>query len=528
MGAGATAFSGASRAGVLIFVVTNLNNSGSGSFRQALLDAQAASQDVLKIILFNVSGYVQPTSTIQMPSDAEAGNVLRHVYVAGQSSPNGIGISQTGTFTGQYFEAHRTWEDQVWRSIRFYGGDAGTPGSSAHTFRVRSCDRLMFDHCTWVWGPGRQLQISTTNIGRSPYVRNWTGQACIFGETLDPHPSGWGRAGGANNDEYEAAMGDVPSKHASVLYNLIISNSQRNPNVQNAQYAEVIGNVHSNLQRDAIWTGDLDIHDYLNNTCYVNGPFTSSIFAVVAILNHRLWDPPKYYLNGGGPSYHVAGNRVLHPGGTHWLNDINADNWDNAHKNPNRNGSQRGIVDWNATATTQDRGDTATSEQTDGFTGLLEFRRNKRMWLIESGDREWGISQHGGEPVFPVQVMTSPDAEAFVRGAGGAGASIRLNDAGEWVVGGRDSVESRLESEVGTTNGISSRLLSMPGSVPTISSSTPRELSPDGLPKSWLQAVGADPDASDIAGTIVFDGYSLAECLINGIHPDTGAVRVAG
>ncbi|GAB4163074.1 MAG: hypothetical protein Tsb0033_22890 [Winogradskyella sp.] len=88
MGAGAYASGG--RGGVVVHV-TNLNDSGIGSLRSALVDYQ--DQD--RTIVFDVSGIINLNSNIVLSSPEQGGNASGGITIAGQTAPLG-GITITG------------------------------------------------------------------------------------------------------------------------------------------------------------------------------------------------------------------------------------------------------------------------------------------------------------------------------------------------------------------------------------------------------------------------------------------------
>jgi hypothetical protein len=94
MGAGAYTSGGR---GQIIYHVTNLNDSGAGSFRQALLDADSSNGGT---IVFDVSGVINLTPTYSDNKRIIIGN--NNLTIAGQTAPEG-GITITGAklyFTG--------------------------------------------------------------------------------------------------------------------------------------------------------------------------------------------------------------------------------------------------------------------------------------------------------------------------------------------------------------------------------------------------------------------------------------------
>lgn len=166
--------------------VTNLNNSGSGSFREAMTTSGA------RIVVFDVSGHINLTAPLSITN----GNVT----VAGQTSPGGICI--TGDTTT--FEC----EEVIVRHMRFRVGSHG----SSDAEELDSLDlwgqgapsspsgneyaNLIIDHCSIGWGVDE-------NFSTAYELDNVTIQKCMVHEGLTSagHPKGnhskglfiWGR-----------------------------------------------------------------------------------------------------------------------------------------------------------------------------------------------------------------------------------------------------------------------------------------------------------------------------------------------
>ena len=130
-GAAATTTTGG-RGGTVIHV-TNLNDSGAGSFREALQTSGT------RIIVFDVSGVINLTSDLVTTH----GNFT----VAGQTAPEG-GITIVGT-TSIRVQAN----NHIWRYIRFRCGyddsniDSGWVNTSSGV-GTRNYSNVIFDHCS--------------------------------------------------------------------------------------------------------------------------------------------------------------------------------------------------------------------------------------------------------------------------------------------------------------------------------------------------------------------------------------------
>lgn len=169
--------------------VTNLNDSGPGSFREA------ASLRGPGIIVFEVSG------TIELKSNV---TVTDNTTIAGQTAP-GDGIT---------FKNYRLTliekNNIIIRFIRFRLGDlTGRPDNAIF---VRDCSGIIFDHCTFSWGTDE----TATNFRN----KNVTFQWCLISEglTKSVHPEG--------EHGFGAVFG---GKNISYHHNLFAHFTQRSP-----------------------------------------------------------------------------------------------------------------------------------------------------------------------------------------------------------------------------------------------------------------------------------------------------------
>lgn len=140
-----------------IIEVTNLNDSGEGSLRQALEVEKGP-----RIVVFRVGGVISLKNRLCIPDDG--GNV----YVAGQTAP-GDGI----TLINYDFGALGA-EDVVIRDMRVRVGDSN--GKSTGGMGIGSCNNCIVDHCSISW--------ATDEGFSSRSAKNITFQHNIIGESL--------------------------------------------------------------------------------------------------------------------------------------------------------------------------------------------------------------------------------------------------------------------------------------------------------------------------------------------------------
>lgn len=179
-----------------VLKVTNLNDSGSGSFREAVMASGP------RIVVFEVSG------TIVLQSDL----TIREPYltIAGQTAP-GDGICLKG-WPLRIADTH----DIIIRGIRVRPGiDSGLSGSEIDALEIRHSDYILIDHCSFSW--------SCDEI-----INNWHGgdnmtiQWCMFSEPLNKSIHEKGAHG------FGASLG---SYKLSFHHNLIAHAVARNPSI---------------------------------------------------------------------------------------------------------------------------------------------------------------------------------------------------------------------------------------------------------------------------------------------------------
>ena len=197
-----------------VLVVTNLDDAGPGSLREA------CETEGQRIVIFNVGGYVTLESDI----------TIKHPFctIAGQTAPGG-GIGVRGGGLG--ILTH----DVVMRQLRFRMGRL--PVDEIQGFR--DCVRIhgkppsynvVLDHCSISWGVSRD--IITWNDAHDITV-----QWCIISESLSDPGLAYKAMEGKG-----FLIGDR-TKRISVHHCLFAHNHQRNPRLKHGVHADIVNNV---------------------------------------------------------------------------------------------------------------------------------------------------------------------------------------------------------------------------------------------------------------------------------------------
>lgn len=226
-GANAT---GARGSGASVYVVTNLNDSGAGSFRDAVSQPN-------RYVVFRVGGIIAITSRIVFSPN---------LTIAAHTAP-GDGITVYGN--GVSFS---NANNIVVRYLRIRMGIGGDSGKDCVT--IASGDNMMFDHLSTSWGRDETFSISGTGS-------NITLQDCMIAMGLQTHSCG----GLMETD------GGV-----SLIRCLYIDNHTRNPKVKGKnEFVNCIvynwGGGGGYIEGDSAGLSEVNV---INNY-FINGPQTS-------------------------------------------------------------------------------------------------------------------------------------------------------------------------------------------------------------------------------------------------------------
>ncbi|WP_165764777.1 T9SS type A sorting domain-containing protein [Winogradskyella aurantia] len=272
-GAGANTTGG--RGGAVIHV-TNLNDSGAGSLREALLTPGT------RTVIFDISGVIDLQSQIYISSsDSDRSNLT----VNGFSAPNG-GI----TIIGAAIRSGEGTENMIWRGIRFRNGYlAAEPNGSLNTscLGFRGASNVIVDRCSFAYARSKGVGIGTSGPGE--YAEKITIQNCLFGESQQAMLVG-------NSEAVEFG-------NSSILRNVTSNVGWRHPKGGGAMDLDVINNFHNNWQARTIRMDAYDFNLNLIGNYYQGGGVTGvgerddkAIFATWtnATMNPQIWDEDNF------------------------------------------------------------------------------------------------------------------------------------------------------------------------------------------------------------------------------------------
>ncbi|WP_367389139.1 polysaccharide lyase family 1 protein [Lewinella sp. LCG006] len=277
-------FTTGGRGGKVLYV-TNLNDDGPGSFRQAV-DTPGA-----RYILFKVAGTIALRSRLNI----REGNLT----IAGQSAP-GAGICIKD------YPVVIQADNVIIRFLRFRLGDQQNQEADALEARGRS--NIIVDHCSMSWSVDECVSFYDNT--------NTSLQWCIISESLNNSVHHKGEHG------YGAIWG---GKNASFHHNLIANHASRNPRLGEragdafalTDLTDLRNNVIYNWGANSCYGGEA-MNVNIVNCYYQPGPASSNTDRIIAIDKNTKPETAVYNIWG---KYYIAGNYVADsPNAT-------ADNW---------------------------------------------------------------------------------------------------------------------------------------------------------------------------------------------------------
>ena len=197
-----------------VYHVTNLNDSGTGSFRDAVSSPN-------RVIVFDVAGTIRIKSALVFS---------KNLTVLGQTAP-GDGVQIYGdriSFSGA--------DNLIVRHMRFRMGKSAASGQK-DACGIANGGNMIFDHLSVLWGRDENFSVSWDNKGSAPH--DITIQNSIIGQGLQSHSCG----------------GLIQTEGGVTLFrNLYIENKTRNPKVKHLN--QFVNNV---------------VYNWGNGGCYLMG-----------------------------------------------------------------------------------------------------------------------------------------------------------------------------------------------------------------------------------------------------------------
>lgn len=277
-----------------IYRVTNLNDSGAGSLREALLASGK------RIVVFDVAG------TIELMSDLRIKN--GNLTIAGQTAPgDGICVSG-GTIVVDA-------DNVIIRYMRFRLGDLNKGGNlsdGSDTIWGRYHKDIILDHCSMSWSIDECASFYAN--------QNFTMQWCLLTESLRISAHGKGTHG------YGGIWG---GRNASFHHNLLANHDSRNARID---HPGVYGNYLATHRGNVDYRNNV-IYNWGDNSTYggEDGSFNivGNYYKPGPASKERKYFVDAYWYNSSSnvgsayPRLYMADN--YHAGS--YASAINADNW---------------------------------------------------------------------------------------------------------------------------------------------------------------------------------------------------------
>jgi hypothetical protein len=441
-----------------VFVVTNLNDAGPGTFREAL---EAAGP---RIAVFNVAGIIKLKNRIRVRAP--------YITIDGSSAP-GDGVCIAGNTVE--LETH----DVVIRHMRFRRGETWV-GDRNDSLGGNPIGNIMIDHVSASWGLDENMSMyrhmypppDGSKEQKLPTV-NMTIQNSIFSEALNTYNHSFGSTLGGYNSTFH--------------HNLWASNAGRNPSIGMIYDFTFANNVLFNWRHRTIDGGDHRSFYNIINNYFKPGPATppndSVRFRLLKPESRRARPP----VDDHGKAY-VAGNVVEgNPA-------VSVDNW--------AGGVQIESIADPATILPQLKSD---EPYPSAFVEIQPAEEAFEFVLANAGatlPRRDAVDERIASTVRTGQITAK------------AGESLRddLSHAG-FTAEVVNKIAKLVEKGIITD-------VTQVGGYPKYEGTPYKDTDSDGMPDDWETKFGLDPNnPSDAATDLNSDGYTNIEDFLNRLDP---------
>ena len=261
-----------------VYHVTNLNDSGAGSFRDAVSQSG-------RIVVFDVSGTIELKSNILCQSN---------ITIAGQTAPGGSGI------TLKNYKMGMSGDNIICRYISSRPGPYASTSSGNDAWGGAKGSSSIIDHCSMGWTTDEQWGLYSAN-------EYYTVQYSVLG----PADSWGGHKKGLHGFGIMLGKGYLTFDH-----NLIIHNVSRNfrGKVEGQETADFTNNIIYDWGYQTAY-GTIGHLNYVNNTLKAGNSTTGGYHWMYVDSSTK---PQNFKV-------YCAGNRMINKDGT--FNSITSDNW---------------------------------------------------------------------------------------------------------------------------------------------------------------------------------------------------------
>ncbi|PWK23813.1 putative secreted protein (Por secretion system target) [Arcicella aurantiaca] len=451
--------------GGTVYEVTNLNDAGVGSLRDAISEGN-------RTIIFKVSGEIKLQSRLSIKKD--------NITIAGQTAP-GEGICLTG------YTLNISASNIIVRYIRCRFGDANAVDDDAMNCWNGAFQNIIIDHCSMSWS----IDETATFYG----IKNFTLQWCLVAESLyrSKHDKG--------DHGYAGIWGGA---NATFHHNLVAHHTSRNPRFggtrkgyipyePSEELVDYRNNVIYNWGNINSSYGGEGAKINMVNNYYKAGPATAGNLTTSSTSNkrNRILNYTSYYAEAGvdtlfGGKFYIDGNYV------DGFPDVSADNW--------AKGVQK---DSYARASAL----IATNKQTEPFKMVSTIKVQSAIDAYKAVLDSVGAILPRRDGIDTRIVYETKTGTATYEGA----AYAAVKDAG-----------------VSHPSGIIDSPANV-GGIPKYGSNTAYiDTDKDGMPDAWEISKGLNPNNASDGNLIASNDYTNLENYLNSITGDTGTGTIVG
>ncbi len=457
--------------GGAVYHVTNLNDSGEGSFRWA------CEQKGPRTIVFDVDG------TIHLKSELKLRN--GNVTIAGQTAPgDGVCIAE--------YPFTISADNVIIRYMRFRPGNKNITEEMANSGACDGWDGLgaidqkdiIVDHCSVSWSIDECLSF----VGCSRTTVQW----CIVSQSLVKGHSKLSHGYGGN----------WGGRKASYHHNLLAHHTSRaprlgpRPTTQLKEQMDMRNNVIYNYSGEGCYGGEGMKVNIVNNV-YIPGPgnkywsgSNSNKFKRLAAVgvrnNNYVATYPAY-----APALHLVGKYYV-DGNYHYSDqNVTKDNW------------------------------------TDGVYSQITWSDWDDLANTAAKQAEMKKEIKAETPIEYVYTTTHGTTEAYTNVINYAGASLSRDELDKTIASEARTKTSRTASPASTGSGLDKGFINTQTDVkgltggdgwPKLNAGTAKtDTDGDGIPDEWEKANGLNPNDPTDGAKITADGYSNLEHYINSL-----------
>lgn len=502
-GWGATALTQCDRGNIQVLPVTNLDDSGAGSLRDAIA---RVDNNRLSVIIFRTAGYITLNSRIRLDKSC--------LYIAGQTAP-GSGITIRAPDKQVFMFRNGPLSDVVIRYLRIRPGTR-RPGENTNSqaILVFAGTNIVLDHLSLSWANDQLLSVfkPEDSFNWGP-LHSVTLQKTLLSEPLRASPVCYSVKGRTFEDA-NGIPGWYEVDRITYHHNAAIHCDHRSP-VLSARGVEVINNVVYHWNQYAMRTNRKTYADFIGNY-FRRGPANRPVDSKFAYeINHAFLtnrpgggkgnEPDGYTLIGNtenidgraGPGLYLQGNAGLH-------NSFgSANQW--ALVSKHKNDFEESYPEAYAESVVYGNVENAPIEVNG-----VSLRRTVPLT----------------QPPIPVTIESAESAWRALIVDKDVGSNRRLECDGQWVEN-IDAVDARVlrEAETGTASFPDWRTgIPSPedvGGYPPVDKGTPcQDADADGMPDAFEGRFALDPSSpSDASTDVDGDGYTNLEEFLNGTPP---------